>query len=152
MIMGKTTHACNVLHPVRYQNKYIPYCQESKILGVTFNHNFKFQNHIKKKISLAKTVCNKLRRFIYLHPKIQLQLFKLYVLPIITFSSIPILYSGVSGLKQVQVLQNKIIRFIHNINWEDFVTNKKLHEDLGVDSTTKAINRTYGKLYDKLQI
>lgn len=150
MIIGKTSHASRALGPIRHNNKYIPYQDECKILGVTFDHKLKFQKDIKKKITLAKIAQNKLRRFIFLHPKIQLQLFKLYVLPIITFCNIPLLYSG-EGLKQVQILQNKCIRFIHNIDWREFITNKKLHEDLGIDSTTKSINRTYEKLFIKLQ-
>ena len=76
-------------------------------------------------MGLAKIVAGKLRRFIFLHPKIQLQLYKIYILPIINFSSLPVFLSGHFELKQIQTIQNKAIRYIHSINWEDLITNKK---------------------------
>ena len=151
MIMGKSKAASEALGPIRKNNNYIPYCNESKILGVTFTSKYKFKKHITNKLNLAKVVAAKLRRFVFLHPKIQLQLYKIYVLPIITFSSLPILLSGHYGLKEVQKIQNKAVRKIHNINWEEFITNKKLHDDLKINSTTFSINKTFHNLYEKLK-
>ena len=130
---------------------YLPYCDECKILGVTYTSKNKYQKHINNKLKLAKIVAAKLRRFIFLHPKIQLQLYKIYVLPIITFSCLPILLAGQNGLKQVQIIQNKAIRYAHSIDWEEFIPNKKLHEDLEINSTTYTINKTFHNLYEKIE-
>ena len=40
---------------------------------------------------------------------------------------------------------------IHSIDWEDYISNKKLHEDLEINSTTYTINKTFHKLYEKLE-
>ena len=134
--MGKSKAACEALGPIRKDNNYIPYCTESKILGFTFKNSNKYKKHINQKLKLAKVVAAKMRRFIFLHPKIQLQLYKIYVLPIVHFSSLPILLAGQEGLKQAQIIQNKAIRYTHSIDWQDFISNKKLHEDLEINLTT----------------
>ena len=151
MVMGKSKASCEALGPIRNGNNYIPYCNETKILGVTFTTKNNFKKHINNKIKIAKIVAAKLRRFIFLHPKIQLQLYKIYVLPIINFSSLPVLLSGHFGLKEIQKIQNKAIRYIHSIDWEEFLTNRKLHEDLEINSTTFTINKTFHNLYLKLE-
>ena len=110
MIMGKSKAASEALGPIRKNNNYIPYCNDCKILGVTFTTKNKFKKRITNKLKIAKVVAAKLRRFIFMHPKIQLQLYKIYVLPIISFSSLPILLAGHYGLKEIQKIQSKAIR------------------------------------------
>ena len=79
-----------------------------------------------------------------------MHLYKIYALPVITFSCIPILYAGHAGLKKVQILQNKIIIFIHNIHWEELISNKRLHEDLSLNLTTFTINKSFQNLLDEM--
>ena len=93
---------------------------------------------------------NTLRRFQHLHPKIRLHLFKTFVIPILTFSGIPLLYNGYKSIKKVQVFQNNHIRIAQNINWDDFIKNTTIHEDLNLPSTTLSIYNTFHKLYTKL--
>ena len=149
-IFGKNKQACLGLHPIRHNNNYIPYSPDCKILGVIFDNKLNFNKHINTKIPLARYAFNTLRRFQHLHPKIRFHLFKVFVIPILTFSGIPLLYNGHNSLKKVQIFQNKHIRMAHNINWDDFIKNTTLHEDLNLPSTTLSIYNTFHKLYTKL--
>ena len=88
-------------------------------------------SHMNSKTKLAKYLRACFYRFQDLNPKIHLQYFRIYVLPIITFLVIPLIHSG---LKQVQSLQNKFLR-LHKIPWEDFKINVKIHRELKIPST-----------------
>ena len=97
------------------------------------SHNkLTFNKHINNKIPLAKLSNNTLHRFQHFHPKIRLHLFKIFVLPTLIFSVIPILHNGFKSLKKIQIFQNKHIRHVHSIPWEDFIKNQTLHEDLNL--------------------
>ena len=154
-IIGKRKQTFENIWPIRHNNKYIPYVEKSKILGVTYSSNINnkkhiFNKHLDIKYNLARSVMTKLYRFRHLHPKILLQLFKIYILPLITFSIIPIIQTGVKGYKKVQTLQNKFIRFAYNISWEDFISNEQLHSDLKIHSISNSLYSTYNKHYTKL--
>ena len=66
MITGKCQATCQNLWPVRYGQKYIPYKDKTKILGVKFTSNHKFNKHIDDKIRIAKVANAKLYRFLTL--------------------------------------------------------------------------------------
>ena len=149
-IFNKNKQACAGLHPIRHNNNYIPYTQEAKILGVIFDNKLTYNKHINTKIPLAKHAFSTLNRFQQFHPKIRLHLFKMYVLPILTFSCIPLLLNGFKSLKKVQIFQNKHIRHAHSIPWDDFISNITLHRDLNLPSTTQTIYKTFHKHYKKL--
>ena len=141
--------------PIRHFNNYIPYVEKSKVLGVTFSSNITnknniFNQHINNKNTLARNAMTKLFRFRHLHPKILVQLFRIYILPIITFSVIPIIHTGIKGYKNVQIIQNKFLRYAHNIHWDEYITNEKLHTDLNINPISKSLYTTYNKHYTKL--
>ena len=54
------------------------------------------------------------------------------------------------SFKKVQTLQNKFIRYAHNIAWDDYITNVQLHTDLQINSTTQTIYSTFNKHYTKV--
>ena len=149
-IFNKSPQACAGFPPVRHNNEHIPFTHHCNILGVTFDNKVNFNKHIDNKVPLARLAYNTLHRFQHFHPKIRLHLFKIFVLPTLIFSVIPILYNGYKSLKKVQIFQNKHIRHVHSISWEDFVTNKTLHDDLNLPSTTKSIYKTFHRHYTKL--
>ena len=154
-IIGKRKQGYENMWPIRHNNKYIPYVEKSKVLGVTFSSNINnkkslFTHHLDKKWIIAKYATAKLYKFKHLHPKILIQLFKIYILPIITFSSIPLIHNGQNSLKKVQTLQNKFIRFAHNIPWDDFKTNEQIHLDSKIKHTTQTIYATFNKQYAKM--
>ena len=154
-IIGKRMQNFENIWPIRHNNNYIPYVEKSKVLGVTYSSNIKninniFVNHLDTKYTLARSAMIQLYRFRHLHPKILLQLFRIYILPLITFSIIPIIQTGPKGYKKVQTLQNKFLRFAHNISWEDYITNEKLHTDLNINPISKSLYTTYNKHYTKL--
>ena len=154
-IIGKRSQNYQNMWPIRHVNNYIPYVVESKVLGVTFASNISkidniFNKHLNKKNTLARIAMTKLFRFRHLHPKILIQLFKIFILPIITFSVIPIVHTGTKGYKTVQVIQNKFLRYAHNIPWDEFITNEQIHTDLKINSISNSLYKTYNKHYTKL--
>ena len=69
----------------------------------------------------------KLYKFKSLHPKVlSFLLFKIYILPIDTFSTVPLIHNEYKGLIKVQTLQSKFLRFANNFTWDDFIFKHKL--------------------------
>ena len=126
--------------PIRHNNNYIPYTQDTKILGVTYENKLTYTKHINSKIPLARHAYSTLNGFQQFHSKIRLHLFKMYVLPILTFSCIPLLLNGFKSLKKIQIFQNKHIRHTHSIPWDYFILNITLYRDLNLHNENNLQN------------
>ena len=66
----------------------------------------------------------------HLSIKAKTQLVKSLILTILTYPCVPLNTCSISRLYQLQIVQNKALRWIYNIKYsqEEFVTNKSLHE------------------------
>ena len=87
-------------------------------------------------MALNQLKISQLRRFQHLHPKTRFRLFKIFIVPILTFSGIRLLFNGHKSHKKVQTFQNRYIRQVHSIQWDDYIKNTTLHEDLNLPLTT----------------
>ena len=82
-----------------YGNNYISYKENIKILGFTFDSKHSFNKQISQRINLVKFVNTELFRFKTINPKLLLNLFKIYILKIVTFSVISLIHNSTKGLK-----------------------------------------------------
>ena len=72
-----------------------------------------FVPHIRKTINKGNAVLSQLRRFSNLTPKIKTTLIKTLLIPILTYSSIPICMASKSQRKKMQTFLNKALRCVH---------------------------------------
>ena len=106
---------------IRVSGEMIPYQDNTKILGTTFDNKLKFTKQTENRNKIAKTTKAKLTRFRTLNTKLQIYLVSTLVLPQILFSITPILYAGKTALQKTQILQNKTLRQIFCIRWDHFI-------------------------------
>ena len=127
----------------------IPYEDNTKILGTIFDNKIKFSKHIENRIKLAKVTKSKLHRFRTLNTKLQIYLFNTLVLPQILFSVTPILYAGKTALQKTQILQNKTLRQIFCIRWDQYIKNIDIHLIHNIQQITTKVYPRFLKQYYK---
>ena len=76
-------------------------------------------------------------------------LFNTLVLPQILFSITPILYAGKTALKKTQTLQNKTLRQIFCIRWDQFIKNIDIHLTHNIQQITTKVYSRFLKQYNK---
>ena len=138
------------LASVKINGEIIPYKEQTQILGVTFDQKLSLKQHINTRMAQAKYTLSKLNRFNTLDTKIQLKLFKTLCLPQLLFSPSAIIYPQKLGLESAQKLQNKALRQIHCIRWNDFIKNIDIHTALNIQQTTEIIYQRFLKIHNKI--
>ena len=134
---------------IRINGEMIPYQDHTKILGTTFDQKLNFKKHFENRLQIAKFTKSKLTRFRTLNTKLQISLFKTLVLPQILFSITPILYAGKSALQKIQILQNKTLRQIFCVKWDQFIKNADIHNLHNIQQITSLVYTRFQKHYDK---
>ena len=64
-------HTVRQHRPITINNKEIPFSQNTKILGVNFDHNLNMKKHIDYRYNIASHTLHKLKRFNNLNPALQ---------------------------------------------------------------------------------
>ena len=109
----------------------IPQVETSKDLGIIFNKNGSFKDHIEGKCSKARQICGYiLRTFITRDSGVMLTLFKSLVLPILEYGCIlwnPFKLSEIRCLEQVQRNFTSRIELNDELNYWDRLKKFKLY-------------------------
>ena len=94
-----------------------------KDLGVTFEHNLKFERHITNCVTKAQRVLALIRRsFDYMESDMFLILYKTFVRPLLEYSTTvwsPFLKKDIRKLERVQRRATKLVPNIHNLSYEE---------------------------------
>ena len=98
------------------------------VLGLTFDTHFRFHLQSKIKAALASKALSSLQRFRCATHKAKLHLFKAMVKPLISYAPLALTLAATTNRKKFQVVQNKGLRWIYNIVWDQFITTKEVHE------------------------
>ena len=100
------------------------------MLGVTIKNTSNFRSHIKLAISKANRRLNLLRLLSGTNwgckPKIIMQLYKLYVRPVLEYGAITLLSAPKTTLEKIQLVQNKAIKLAYRLPW--CTSTRKIHE------------------------
>ena len=94
----------------------------------------------------ALTQLHKIKRFISAPPKIKLHLYKALVRPILEYPAPLLVNSAKSSIHKLQLVQNKALRFIYNVKWNDFTTTDSLHKRaniLTIQDRLKQLNNKF---------
>lgn len=105
----------------------LDYSTHGKILGLTINRSgiSKHLGNITRKI---RTAVAELYRFRSLPTHIKLHLVKVFIIPLLYYSPIPLLIISKTNMVKLQVIQNKSLRFAFNERYPFARNRKTLHE------------------------
>lgn len=125
-------------------NREIAFSQEVKALGLKITKHG-ISAHIKERKAKANRGLKKLRRFVKLEGKTKLHLYKALIQPILTYPPVPLNSISITSKKQLQVIQNKALRWIEADRPPYNTTVEQLHhkwklEPLNVVTYKRAFN------------
>ena len=104
---------------------------------------------LNERLKTAKYTATRLTRFLTLNTKLQLYLYRTLALSQIIFSPTPIIYNNKYALQKIQKFQNKTLRKIFCINWDQYIKNSDIHKDRNIEETTPIIYRRFINQYNK---
>ena len=102
------------------------------VLGLTFDTHFRFHIHTKVKAAIALQALSYLLRFRCATYKTKVHLYQAMIKPLITYAPLALTMAAVTNRHKLQVVQNKGLRFILNVSWDQFITTKTNHERSGM--------------------
>ena len=110
-------------HKVKWENSL-------KYLGVTFDRRLTFRPHIEKTCMKFDAVLRLLYPYINkqspLSKELKIHIYQTYLLPVLTYAAPVTVKMSKSGFRTLEVKQNKCLRMILGISWQDFVSNRRL--------------------------
>ena len=123
----------------------------TKILGLTINNHSFTSRHIQAATDKAKLFLLHLRMTNDLNTASKTLLVKSLILPTLTYPCIPLNTASVTGLYQLQVIQNKALRFIYNSRYPQMETNRSLHLRLNIKPLNQVIHNQAKAIWEKLE-
>ena len=128
IVSGTKTSTIEKLGGVEINKEKIQIGKIAKILGFNLSINKFSTKHVSSLINKANHNLHKLLRFKSAPPKIKLHLYKVLIRPILEYPCYPLTLISKSSKRKIQIIQNKALRFVHNIKTKDKVNMKTIHE------------------------
>ena len=112
-----------------------------KVLGLTFDRQLRFHIQATRKVQQARAALHTLYRFRCADIKTKNHLYQAMVKPHLTYAPMALLLSAPTHRKSLQTVQNKALRWIYNVRWEDYISNHTLHQR----AKTLTLNTTWNR-------
>lgn len=128
---------------IKVNGKEIETSTAGKLLGLNITSSG-FVGHIRQTINKGYGILSQLRRFSNLTPKIKTTLVKTLLIPVMTYPPIPLCMASPTQKRQMQIVLNKALRFIH-CNEDEQLNTSELHikyniTPLNICNYNKAVN------------
>ena len=107
------------------------------VLGVKFDSQLRFNTQATSKINKARQALQTLYRFGTASPPTKKHLYQALVKPHLTYSPISLVLSANIHQKNLQIVQNNALRWVHGVRRLDFISNAAIHE---ATKNTPALN------------
>ena len=109
-------------------------------------------SYIKKRINMATIQSSKIKRFIKLDPKVKLHLYKALIRPLMEYPIIPNGIKSLDHIKNMQRVQNKILKFAAAYSDQSNKTAEELHLHYNIDPMIVRMYDAVEKLWTKMEI
>ena len=121
-----------------------------QLLGLTITKSSFTASHVPKQITKAKKALGSIRRFHTLPTKHKLGLVKSLVLTHLFYPPIPLHLASRTDMGKLQAMQNTALRWVYNIKWDDFVTNKRIHKKYNIRPVNQELYWRAKSTWDKI--
>ncbi|KAK4327634.1 hypothetical protein Pmani_001907 [Petrolisthes manimaculis] len=105
----------------------IPISNTCTVLGLNIDNHIHMHKHALSITAKAKYQLGRLQRFYNTDTKTKLHLYKTLIRPLISYSPLSVSLTATTHQKNLQIIQNKALRWAHKIHWQDFTTNEEIH-------------------------
>jgi hypothetical protein len=117
---------------IKFNNIDLNWKNQVKYLGVILDSKLNFKQHIDfvlqkaKKLAFSTLYCL-LKKNSYVSSDLKVRIYKSIIRPVFSYACPIFINCARSHLNKLQTFQNKLLRMIFNVNWDDFVSNQHLH-------------------------
>ena len=111
----------------------IPLIEPLKILGYNFTPRLLDSSHISIVTGRAKHELTRLLRFSSAPEHIRKRLYLTLIRPILEYPCLELYNTSKTNMKKLQAVQNRALRFITGVAWNDFISSETLHNRLTLD-------------------
>ena len=122
-----------------------------KLLGLSITKTSFTKSHVAAQAQKANEALGSIGRFYSLPTDKKLQLVKLVVFPHLTYPPIPLHTAAKTNLMKLQSIQSRALKWVLNIRWYDFMSNKKIHEKLNVRALNQELYWRARKTWDNIK-
>jgi hypothetical protein len=142
---------------ITVNNKTFSWSESIKYLGVILDRKLTFKHHINYSINKASAACFSslyciLNRNSHVSIDSKLRIYKSYIRPILTYGCPVFSNAALCHSNKLQLFQNKILRMIHNIHWNDFKSTDEIHDLSKVPLICNFISKLTDKFYSKIPL
>ena len=135
---------------VTIERENVPFVNKVKVLGLEIGTRG-VSSHVRKRLNMAKVQYQKLKRFRKMSTKIQINLYKSLIRPIIEYPVIPMCISSKTNIKKIQQFQNRVLRTASRNTDEDNGNNiEELHDKYKLDAFNVRLHRLAQKCWDRM--
>lgn len=142
--------AKNKTEPVIANGDLYPYATEGQLLGLKITKTG-YKSFIQEKTRKAQATLTKLYRFRRLSTKNKKKLYMVLIKPILEYPPVPIHALSKTNIKQMQIIQNKALRFIYGIRYPDIVTNEELHQRAEIEPLNVILYDRATKIWNQIE-
>ena len=140
---------------IRFNSQSFQWKAVVKYLGIMLDSKLLFKHHIDYALKKANAVCFStlyclLSRKSHVTVDSKIRIYKSYIRPIFTYGCQVFANTAKCHMKKLQLLQNKILRMILNIKWDDFVPTSSVHDSAKVPTISEFIKRLTDNFYKKI--
>jgi hypothetical protein len=127
-----------------------------KYLGITLDTKLTYKNHVDcvlrkaKGIAFSQLYCL-LKRNSGVSSDSKIRIYRSIIRPVISYGCSIFINCAASHIHKLQIFQNKLLRYILNVNWDDFLSNQELHSRAKIPSITDFFNKLTVNFYRKIQ-
>ena len=129
----------------------IPFNRNIKVLGITLSRTG-LTRHFSDRVTKAKFVLSKVRRFRNCSVKTNLRLFKMLVRPVLEYPAVIMSLASKTRINDCQAVQNKAIRRVFKQSPPYHNTCQELHEQIRLEALNVRFHRLGNRTLDRLVI
>ena len=123
----------------------------TKILGLSVTSQSFTATHIRRTTARAKQILFNLYALQGLDIKSRSNLIKSLVIPVLLYPVAPLNTASLQNIAKIQAVQNRALKFIANVTWQDMWTARRLHDEVKFTPINQVIHNSAKKLWDKIE-
>lgn len=136
--------------PIIIDGDIYPYSNEGKVLGLKVTKTG-YRKFITEKVNLLRVKLIELNKLANLNEKNKKKLYMTLIRSIIEYPPIPINALKKSVIQELQIIQNKALRFIYNIRYPEIITNDELHIRAGLKTIQDLLKERATSTWNKVE-
>ena len=140
---------------IKFNSLEFRWKSQVKYLGVMLDTKLTYKSHVDWILRKAKSVAFSqlyclLKRDSGVTLDSKIRIYKAIIRPVVSYGCSIFINCAASHLNKIQVFQNKVLRYVLDINWDDFVSNIEVHSRAKIPFIAEFFNKLTVNFYRRI--